>query len=269
MGKTRPHARGLQRSALPLLLAACVPAAFASTTDKSCNPVVASGSQGSPYDSDSPYRALINNVQRLQFPEASVSCIPVADLKARKILRDRFYRSGNNLVFDMRSASPPNRIELRGNEWTSSSTTARYWDGTFTLPNRAAVNEMTVGQVLSVSPSLPVLRIAYIRSRSSGGTTYSNKMWAVFRPSPDSSVSATYHLLGDAPTSTNAGRVRITYGPNHTIVVRYTVNGGTTTRTLALNSWSSSSRSVYYKAGCYLQSSGDCRVTFSSLSFDD
>lgn len=259
--------RWMQPASIALLGLTVVPA-FASTTDTSCNPVTANSTQGSPYDSTSPYRNLINNVQKLQFPTAS-ECISQTDLKGRKILADRFYRSGSKLVFDIRNVERLNRMELRGNSWTSSSTTARYWDGTFNLPDRAAVSELTLGQVLSESPSLPMVRIAYIRSRSSGGTTYSNKMWAVFRPAPDESVSATYHLLGDAPTSTNAGRAIVTYGPSHNIVIRYTINGATTTKTLPLNTWSSSSRLVYYKAGCYLQSAGDCRVTFSSLTFDD
>jgi hypothetical protein len=256
-----------QPVSLALLGLAAAPA-FASTSDTSCNPITANSTQGSPYDSTSAYRDLINNVQKLQFPSAS-ECISQTELKARNILADRFYRSGSKLVFDIRNAARLNRMELRGNEWTSSSTTARNWDGTFNLPDRAAVDELTLGQVLSVSPSLPVVRIAYIRSRSSGGTTYTNKMWAIFHPSPDESVPTTYHLLGDAPTSTTAGRTRMTYGPNHDIVIRYTINGATTTRTLPLNTWSSSSRQVYYKAGCYLQSAGDCRVTFSSLMFDD
>jgi hypothetical protein len=265
--KTIHGKRWMQSASIALLGLAVVPA-FASTSDTSCNPVTANSTQGSPYDSTSAYRNLINNAQKLQFPSAS-ECLSQTELKDRKILADRFYRSGSKLVFDIRNVDRLNRMELRGNSWTSSSTAARYWDGTFNLPDRAAVSELTLGQVLSESPSLPVVRIAYIRSRSSGGTTYSNKMWAVFRPSPDESVPATYRLLGDAPTSTTAGRTRITYGPNHDIVIRYTINGATTTTTLPLNTWSSPSRQVYYKAGCYLQSAGDCRVTFSSLMFDD
>jgi hypothetical protein len=259
--------RWMQPASIALLGMIAAPA-FASTTDTSCNPVIANSTQGSPYDSTSAYRNLINNVQKLQFPSAS-ECLSLTELKGRKILADRFYRSGSMLVFDIRNVERLNRMELRGNSWTSTSTTARQWDGTFNLPDRAAVSELTLGQVLSESPSLPVVRIAYIRSRSSGGTTYSNKMWAVFRPSPDESVSATYRLLGDAPTSTNAGRARMTYGPGNSIVINYTINGATTTTTLPLNTWRSSSRLVYYKAGCYLQSAGDCRVTFSSLMFDD
>jgi hypothetical protein len=267
--RTTPTPRTLRLAAMSIALISLNTApVFASTADKTCNPVTADSSQGSPYDSNSAYRELINNVQKLQFPTSEVNCIPVDDLKARKILHDRFYRSGGNLVFDMRSADSPNRIELRGNSWTSSSTTARDWDGTFVLPNRAAVSEMTIGQVLSESPSVPILRIAYIRSRTTGGTTYSNKIWAAFRTSPDAS-SATFYLLGDAPNSTTSGRVYMTYGPNGDIVVRYTINGATTTRTLPLGAWRSSSRQVYYKAGCYLQSAGDCRVTFSSLFFND
>ncbi len=242
--------------------------AMASTTDTSCNPVTASGSQGSPYASTSAYRNLINNVQKLQFPDAG-QCISVSDLKARKILRDRFYTSGGKLIFDIRSAGSSTRMELRGNSFTSSSTIARTWTGTFTLPNRLAADEFTVGQVLSESPSKPVIRIAYIKSRSTNGQTYNSKLWAIFRNTPAENTAVTYKLLGDAPDSGNAGTVKITYGANEQINVRYTRAGNTTSNNFNLGSWRSSSRKVYYKAGCYLQDPGDCRVSFSSLYFQD
>ncbi|NJO13835.1 MAG: polysaccharide lyase family 7 protein [Rhizobiales bacterium] len=70
---------------------------------------------------------------------------------------------------------------------------------------------------------------------------------------PLAPISKTYEALDIAYNE--AGRVRVSYGP------------ASVTFDQQFDFWGDAGKQVYFKAGCYLQASGDCGVTYSSLKF--
>ncbi|CUS43178.1 MAG: polysaccharide lyase family 7 protein [Pseudomonadota bacterium] len=210
-----------------------------------------------PY-SASKYKAVIDNSQALQVQSTS-TCLTTADMQAFKIDIDNWRLDGGNMAFAFTGGNTGDRVELRGKSF-SGSATGKKWSGKIKLQNGGNYSdEFTVGQIFGESTQDPILRLEFYASRSG----VSNHIWAVYRTGTGS-AAVEYVDLGPATTSSYT-QATMEYGSNNRIQVTY----GSTVHDFTTNFgyWDNSGKSVYFKAGCYLQGSGNCSVTFSSLTF--
>jgi len=98
-------------------------------------------------------------------------------------------------------------------------------------------------------------------------------LWAVYKNHPSGSPPSSYKELGPVSAGTMYN-VKMRYRPGGSNkITLYFKNESTGAEiswdnTLA-SAWRQSGSEVYFKAGCYLQKDGDCKVDFSGLYFDD
>jgi Alginate lyase len=190
------------------------------------------------------------------------TCISTDDMQRGYYDRDNWHLIDRNMFFGFTGGSGAYRVELRGVNF--SGTLRRKFASKVKVGRGASTSTgFTVAQVFSDTERKPILRIEMIASRKQDGTTYTNNFWAIYRKGVGDGESI-YLPLGTAATSFTAldviyndsGKVSVTYG---TKTVSFSDN---------FSFWNQSRKSVYMKAGCYLQQAGDCGVTYSSLRFD-
>jgi hypothetical protein len=259
----------------PIALLACSDAALAQLACPSDASVdrTTTTTQLSPYRTNSPYRAAIDKVNVLQYPETS-ECLSIDEIKLGQIIRNQFYmNSSNQLLFSFSSTSKAKRLELRGRGFTRAAKNAKM-DFTYTIPNKAGSGRspgFTIGQILTEkvgnASAFPAVRLEVIAERRADGQVYTNFLFAILKTAD--SASAKYVPLGPVADNGKFGTVSMTYGnTNNEIFISHT-NGGTT-RTASMPNVSTNpdfASGLYFKNGCYLQSAGTCQVTFGSLSY--
>ena len=222
----------------------------------SCTPQV--NTTTSPY-SQSKYQTVINNSQALQVQSTS-TCLSTADMQDHEIDSDNWHLDGANMWFGFSGGNKSDRVELRGSSF-SGSATGKKWTGKVKILFGGSYSTgFTVGQIFGESTQDPILRLEFYASRSG----VSNHLWAVYRTGTGS-ATVEYFDLG-AATSSAFTPVTMEYGTSNRIQVTYgsVVHDFTTN----FSYWDNSSKTVYFKAGCYLQEAGSCAVTYSSLTFD-
>lgn len=222
----------------------------------SCSPQVDTAS--SPY-SQSKYQAVIENSDALQVQSTGL-CLSSADMRAHKIDSDNWHLSGDNMWFGFSDGDTSDRVELRGGSFSGAST-GKTWSGKVKIQYGGSYSHgFTVGQIFGESTHDPILRLEFIASRGE----VSNHVWAVYRTGTGS-AAVQYFDLG-AATSASYTPVTMEYGTSNRIQVTY----GSKIHEFTTNFdyWDSSAKTVYFKAGCYLQEAGSCSVTYSSLRYD-
>jgi hypothetical protein len=190
------------------------------------------------------------------------SCIDKAGMLAGEYVPGNWQLVDRNMFFGFADGQSSYRIELRGESFPGNA--ARSLQSKVKLAQgKSMASSYTIAQLFSETERKPILRIAMLASRKHEGKQYSNYLWAIYRVGagdgqsrfqPLAPVSDTYEVLDISYN--DASQVRVFYGPTS---VTFDEN---------FDFWSAADKQVYFKAGCYLQASGDCGVMFSSLKFD-
>lgn len=251
---------------------------FANAGDAKCESAKKTKWNERAYQGD--FTGVIDSILTLQYSTSTNACLSQKEIKNGKILDDSGSTkfkvvNGSKLRFSFNNGEVKNRMELRGKSFSASSTNKK-WVGDFTFAgdlessSNSPSKGSTVGQVFGVSNSYskPILRIAHLKERDG----YEHHLWAIYKRGPNGSSS--YRRLGPSPDNSTIGKVRITYRPSDntgSIKVQYKYsNRSWRTKNFDIDSvWLRSSSDVYFKAGCYLQERGNCRVDFDHLYFDD
>ncbi|MES2753972.1 MAG: polysaccharide lyase family 7 protein [Pseudomonadota bacterium] len=232
------------------LFASPAEAAFACNSSRSTT--------NSPY-SQSKFTTVIEK-SKLQLPDSS-TCIANAQLKDYYYDADNWYVDNSNMVFAIDNGSAAQRNELRGNSFAGNRTNMQ-WAGRVKMTVGSGFSSgFTVGQIYGETGGEPILRVEMIGSRS--GVT--NHLWGIYRTSVGSGATFEYQDLGPAPADFTD--LTLLYNTSGTITAKLGTNP-TRTWTTNLSYYTTSSKTTYFKAGCYLQNAGDCYVKFSTLRFD-
>lgn len=189
------------------------------------------------------------------------TCIDKVGILAGEYVPGNWQLAERNMFFGFTGGKPSYRVELRGESF-SGDETRKFLSKVKLVRGKSVASSYTIAQLFSETERKPILRIAMIASRKHEGEQYSNHLWAIYRVGagdgqsrylPLTPVSNTYEVLDIAYNDAN--QVRVAYGPTS---VTFDEN---------FDFWGTSDKQVYFKVGCYLQASGDCNVTFSSLKF--
>jgi hypothetical protein len=232
----------------------------------------ATSTQLSPYRTGSPFRAAIDNIRLLQFPETS-ECLSLDDIKGGQVLRDNFFMdTSNRLNVSFNSTTKGKRLELRGNTFqrTTNNATMTF---SYTLPSIASARSegFTIGQILTEkvgnASAFPVLRLEVMKERRSGGQVFTNQIFAILKSAD--SAGAQFIPLGPVADGGKFGSIRVVFkDSSNRLVITHTLNGVTNTATLNNVSTNAAfAPGLYFKTGCYLQDPGLCQVRYASLSY--
>ena len=221
-----------------------------------CNP--SQSTTNSPY-SEEKFQDVID-VSKLQIPDSS-TCITNTNLKNHYYDPDNWYVDNTNMVFEIDDGGDSQRNELRGNSFAASRTNMEHRSRLKMNVGGSYSTKFTVAQVYGETNGKPILRVEFIASRS--GLT--NRLWGIYRTSADASAEFEYQDLGPAPNAFTD--LVLTYNTSGTVTAKLGT-GPTRTWSTNLNYWTVSSKTTYFKSGCYLQDPGDCYVRFSTLRFD-
>lgn len=250
------------------------PAAFAqSTLTCPSPPQTPTSTKKSPYASNSPFRAALDRVQRLQFP-TSGECLDIEEIRDNKIVRNHFWmNTANQLVFQMLDVVGKRRVELRGNTFAKSASGPRM-NFTYTIPNTPASGRstgFTIGQLITEvvgdGSAVPIVRLEVIDQRNEGGGVINNNhLYAVYKSSDSSDT--VYRSLGPVADAGVNGFVALTYNnSNGKIYVSHSRSGLVKGASFNLPTAPQANSGLYFKTGCYTQDDGDCQVIFSALSY--
>ncbi len=221
-----------------------------------CNP--AQSTTNSPYSQDK-FKSVIN-VSKLQLPDSS-TCITNTNLKNYHYDPDNWYVDNTNMVFEIDNGAVAQRNELRGNSFAASRTNMAHTSRLRINVGGTYSTGFTVAQIYGETHGRPILRVELIGSRQ--GLT--NHLWGIYRTSAESNAQFEYQSLGPAPSSFT--ELTLVYNTSGTVTAKLGTNP-TRTWSTNLSYWTQSSKTTYFKAGCYLQDAGDCYVRFSTLRFD-
>lgn len=194
---------------------------------------------------------------KLQAPTSTTAC-PQGQFAGYD---DTFFRldaSDTYMTFTMSGDS--HRSELRQMiEWKTSTSNLQTMEGEVKVfyPTTSSLNELTFMQIhdSGTSPNKPLLRLAWIRSRSSK----SDHLWAIIRKSTSSSSSYEYVDLGARPSGFFHAKVQVMSN-----YMRLTLNDNIIF-TKSVSYWSALNN--YFKAGVYLQDNGTGKVQFKTLNY--
>jgi hypothetical protein len=221
-----------------------------------CNPV--QGGASAPW-SETKFRPLIENSSSFQMLNTN-TCMTNAQMKA-SWYDDNWSSINGIMTFSFDAGVTGNRDEIVGYTFNGNATSK-------ILRGRIRVSVggdystgFSVAQVFSKDLA-PILRLEVMDSRL--GLT--NHIWAFYRPLEGAGVTGEVKDLGPAPTSAFADLL-IEYNVNGTISAQLGTNPKQTFST-NFSYWTDPAKRTYFKAGCYLQDSGDCKVEYSSLYFD-
>ncbi|QSB45851.1 polysaccharide lyase family 7 protein [Tsuneonella flava] len=235
---------------LSMVLASPAWAAF------TCDPV--QDTTGSPYSEEKFKNALDH--AKLQLPTSS-TCITNNKIVNYYYDPDNWYLDNTNMQFKIDNGGASKRNELRGDSFAGSRTDMAMNLRLSLKYGGSYSGRFTVAQIYGQTGGQPILRVEFLSSRSG----LSNYLWGIYRTNAGISPQYQYKPLGPAPTSFT--KLDLVYNDNGTITAKLGDN--------AVQTWSDnmsyytqSSKSVYFKTGCYLQNAGDCYVRLSTLNFD-
>lgn len=286
--KTPVRLKGLQRSAMAV--AVCL----ASVSVSSVAYAGCSASTSGPYDlySKTQFRGILDkSVHQYNTSGASsTNCVSTTQLKGgywadntSSTTEDYFYNKnetgiGDTLVFKINEGDKA-RSELRVNSFDATKVkpklTANFLlRGTYS----SMASEFTVAQIhIDKNTSTfgktdsPMLRMEFRKSASYNGSTYTDHIWAIFRPDPEvNSGTGAYTKIPIAPAKRNGGSANLNsmsleYNLSSTDKrVKVVFNG--VTKYFDISKWRNSEIDLYFKAGCYTQTSGSCTSQFSTLT---
>ena len=215
----------------------------------------ATSSSAAPY-SQSKFRSVIDNSERLQVQTTS-TCLDRADMQGNTYDPDNWRLAGTAMEFVFDDGEKGERVELRGNSFDADET--RTLSGRVTVDVSGKSDGFTIAQVFGETDGKPILRIEMIGERR--GVT--NHIWGIYRTSAGSDNVTEFKDLGPAPT----GGVNFTIKYNDDDKISATFGRVTQTFSTNFSYWNASTKETYFKAGCYLQDPGDCRVRYGQLSW--
>lgn len=221
-----------------------------------CNPV--QGGPSAPW-SETKFQPLIENSSSFQMYNTN-TCLTNAQMEGSWY--DDNWKSVNGIMtFQFVNGVTGNRDEIVGYTFYGNASNK-------VLRGRLRVNVggsystgFSVAQVFAKDLA-PILRLEVMDSRL--GLT--NHLWAFYRPLEGEGVVGEVKDLGPAPTSSFSD-LRIEYNVNGTITAQLGTNPKQTFSTNFAH-WTDPAKRIYFKAGCYLQDDGDCKVEYSSLYYD-
>lgn len=249
----KPSKSAVVRSALALgILGAAAPAHAAFSCNK------AQDAAKSPY-SQAKFQSVLQR-SKLQTPTSS-TCLTTAELTTFYYDPDNWFVDNTNMQFLIDNGPDSGRNELRGNSFAGTRTNMTYTSRLKVMYGSGYSTGFTVAQIYGETGGEPILRVEYIASRSG----LSNRMWGIYRTTAGSNPSYEYQDLGPAPTEFT--ELKMVYNAAGKVTAQLGSN--------PLRSWSTnfsyynqSSKTTYFKSGCYLQEPGDCNVRLSTLNFD-
>jgi hypothetical protein len=189
------------------------------------------------------------------------TCIDKAGMLAGEYVPNNWQLVERNMFFGFTGGQSSYRVELRSESF-SGDQARKFLSKVKLARGKSVASSYTIAQLFSETDRKPILRIAMIASRKHEGKQYANHLWAIYRVGTGDGQS---RYLPLAPVSNAYEALEIAYNEADEVRVSY----GTTSVTFDENFafWGTPDKQVYFKAGCYLQASGDCGVTFSSLKF--
>ncbi len=212
----------------------------------------------SPY-SQSKFQSVLQR-SKLQIPDSS-TCLTTTNLTNFYYDPDNWFVDNTNMQFIIDDGAASQRNELRGNSFSGSLTNMSYSARLKIQYGGSYSTKFTVAQIYGETGGEPILRVEFIASRSG----LSNRFWGIYRTDSSSSPNYEYQDLGPAPTAFTD--LDLVYNASGTITAKL---GSNPTRSWSTNMsyYTQSSKTTYFKTGCYLQNAGDCYVRFSTLQFD-
>ncbi|WP_086606624.1 polysaccharide lyase family 7 protein [Erythrobacter donghaensis] len=174
---------------------------------------------------------------------------------------DNWHLVDRNMHFSFTGGQSSYRVELRGESFAGDQP-RQFLSKVKLVRSAKMASSYTIAQVFSETERKPILRVAVIASRKHEGKTYANYVWAIYRFGVGDGQSRFVPL---GPASKTFEALDITYNEANQVRVSYGTASATFDQDFGF--WSDAGKQVYFKAGCYLQASGDCSVTFSSLKF--
>lgn len=243
-------------TAVAVAFAAFSPAAFAGP---SCNTAVDSPSDGrslAPY-SQAKFKSLIDNTRSLQVQDTG-TCITKAKMQGYEYDTDNWRLVGTNMEFKFTNGAKGERVELRGESFAGNL--SKTLSGNVKVSVASQSPGFTIAQIFGEDTSDPILRVEMIGDRNG----VKNHLWGIYRTGTGR-AAVEYKDLGATPES-GPQSLKLEYNRNGAITAKLGRNPTQTWKT-NLSFWTSSKKSTYFKAGCYLQDAGSCRVLYTQLSY--
>lgn len=201
---------------------------------------------------------------KLQLPTSS-TCLTNSKITNYFYDPDNWYLDNTNMQFLIDNGAGSQRNELRGDSFAGSRTEMTFRSRMKVQYGSGYSNRFTVAQIYGETGGEtggePILRVEFLASRSG----LSNRFWGIYRTDAESTSSFEYQDLGPAPTAFT--ELKLVYNDSGTVTAQL---GSNPERTWSTNFsyYAQSSKTTYFKTGCYLQDPGDCYVRLSTLTFD-
>jgi len=193
---------------------------------------------------------------RLQFPSTR-TCINNIDTNTPYYIENRWYKSGNNLIFNFPNAVRKQRMELRGKSFTAKTNSEKKqtWEARVRIDTNGS-ERYTIGQLFAEGDD-DAAKLQFIRNRKDK----TNGLWLTY--ARNDSESDNYRYLGKMDSFENirmryyrdTGQLTVEF--NDELVADITIDGYHNTP----------GQMMYYKAGVYFQRDGNGRAEFSKLNF--
>jgi len=227
---------------------------FQTVTSAACN-TSSSSSSLRPSNGDR-FDKVLNSSLRLQFPTTG-TCISNISGTNNKYIPNRWYRSGNNLIFNFPNANNGQRMELRGKSFSAktSGTGRQTWEARVSIDTNGA-DRYTIGQLFADGDD-DAAKLQFHENRSGKR----DGLWLTYAPNRRDSDKFIY--LGKMDGQENI-RMRYYRGSG-----RFTVEfNGSMKADVRLDGYHNArGQQMYWKAGVYFQTSGNGRATFNKLNF--